>query len=257
MSGPTPDNSQPLVAPLKTVLQSNCKSRVPFGGSTECYGAASEVRQYFFKQPGYGRAILTEVKVFILIKHLSIAIKHSFNTSSGADMKKIIAGLIAVICVHIGFSMLVSTEPAADQTAAAVRQISESEVLPASPFADVNEVPEPRPELAANDPARAPRPVRIVERIVYVPVPRSVNAGDRRPESAGSRDQSSTVAMFEPVVITPRSIPLSADFGEKRSINADVPTKPVKSEKRSLLAKALPIIKKPWDLMKFVGSRLK
>jgi hypothetical protein len=173
-------------------------------------------------------------------------------------MKKLVVGIVAVICVHIGFALMVSTEPAAERASAAVPKLPQSDYVRIAPIPEISE------DMDVSGPdtdASSQRPVRSVpiaaEHAIAIPMRPTARGLDRVASRTTTRPQNRIVPLFAPVIITTRSIPLSADIGERKTIRTDLSVAGTRPRKRSLIAKALPIIKKPWDWLKFVGSRLK
>jgi hypothetical protein len=161
-------------------------------------------------------------------------------------MRKIALGIIAVFIVQVGFqfyTVVERTNTSYPQVAAAVPAWEMSRQMP-----DV--------ETAYVESSRASIPAR--------EVPETRLNMDRHSESATHTSPKPLIAkkpLFLPVIITipqPTRYETAAYKPDKYDIPAPKPAKPAPAarEKRSLSSKALSVAKKPYDLLKFVASKL-
>lgn len=189
-------------------------------------------------------------------------------------MRNLIIGIIAVIVLDIGFVTYVKNDNAADTTSAVVNTDENETNLAFDSASDLTETPElaepeslpestkaisKRPEIAAlNFPekrkGRAEYGLRTVKK-------------DRRLPTRGGLHQSPDVyALLKPIKI---EIP-KADSGIKVKKEpaetlverlADISEYPAKDapkpDNKSFIASVLPVIKKPWDWIRAIGSKLK
>ena len=175
-------------------------------------------------------------------------------------MRKLILGILAVVCVQFAFVIYTALQSPMELAVGPVKsdpQMALSGPEPSEPDAAEETVPEPAepvpgdeleptaPTPASIKPRRAVTPIRLEEprffrTRVEEPVRRSA---EYFPAASESRTQS---GVFETVVISyDRSAAISDCYVE------EVP----KPRKRSYIAKAAPVIKKPWEWIKSIGSK--
>jgi hypothetical protein len=166
-------------------------------------------------------------------------------------MRKLILGIVAVFCVQIMFQVFTDVDLSDAGRRARLEQGQLVDPVSGGYSVDVAEMPRDeempvadietagnRPRFAVLKRAVAPR-LEIASVSYSRPAPRRVNT-------------AALVAMAErpatPDVFAPQMITYPAYLSAKES---------TRTEKRSFFAKALPVIKKPYDLLKAVGSKLK
>jgi hypothetical protein len=161
-------------------------------------------------------------------------------------MRKIAIGIIAVFIVQVGFQFYTVVE----RTNSSYPQAA-TEVL-------AWEMPRQMPDIetAYGDSSLGSIPAHEM-----VETRRNI---DRHPERASRPSSKPLVAqkpLFPPVIITiprPTRYETAAYKPDKYEIPAPNPPKlsPIAREKRSLSSKALSVAKKPYDLLKFVASKV-
>jgi len=193
-------------------------------------------------------------------------------------MRKLILAILAVICVDVGF---VAYKSLADQTDSASKDVnvrSDREDLAKNSPTDVIESPqpaedlttaEPNADLALSTPERSvparPRHSR-GNRIGQPVVGRTYTAKLYSPERKTDLRLPNRIDLPSTIIYYPGQKPSDLRIdketaGERLidrrydSSNQSMKTPP-RSENRSLIARAWPIIKKPYDWIKAVGSRL-
>ena len=163
-------------------------------------------------------------------------------------MRKLILGIVAVLCVQIMFQ----TFMAVDRSDADRRAMIASGPL-VGPIADAGDA---TADIAEPTEHNEVAPMYADSRTVS----RRLGSKNIRPRQApGSRVLPGTL---DPVTITAASAPkppapgsnaLQTSSNVVHLVTRDAP----KFQKRSLIARALPVIKKPYDWLKAVASRLK
>lgn len=179
-------------------------------------------------------------------------------------MRKLVLGIIALISVQFAFvtyMMVLQSPMELTDATAPTQQVRRNPYLARiEHFTSSNEVvPEPEVALSATEP-RHFRAHRMAEQFV--------------PERSVRRSRSFVKYASKPAFSTPSSRPASPDdfqsvvISYNRNVRTNdcdsretpktyAPETPVaKAKKRSYLAKASPVIKKPWEWIKTVASRL-
>ena len=176
-------------------------------------------------------------------------------------MRKLILGILAVVCVQFAFVIYMSLQSQMEVAVGPVHsdsQIALSDPVTAEPdnTEDTTEeseeaVPraEPQPVEASSAPAEPRRPVTSAgvakSRPNISPVEEPVRRPAEYPTAATeSRSQS---GVFETVVIS---------YDRSSAISDCDIQEPPKPRKRTYIAKAAPVIKKPWEWIKSIGSKL-
>jgi hypothetical protein len=161
-------------------------------------------------------------------------------------MRKLVFAIGVVFCVQLSFQVYMAFEQSDAEYA-----LMRSTTTPAKPPGEAI--------LAALEPAvlntgistANSRSILVSSRI---PAPRSVLVSEARYSRSHADPMTSSVAAWRPIVITYKK-PASSEavtFCGGRKVSAPQP-----EERKSLLAKALPVIKKPYDWLKAVGSKLR
>lgn len=168
-------------------------------------------------------------------------------------MKKFIIAILAVITLQLTFQLLVANDPPENEYAAA-RQIdpvgsytnsnAEFDAIPAD-FAPVTVGSEIRPRLTPK------------HHEVYVPERRALVARHRVDREVMPTFRPSTVTIDVPRHPAIEFSPVMRPMTETASVETRIARFEEKSEGRSLIAKALPVIKKPYEWVKGVVSKLK
>lgn len=149
-------------------------------------------------------------------------------------MKKILIAIAAVFCAQIAFQTYLAVERTDNDFAKLTTPLTGSVTNNGQMLAD----------LTVHEPAQIDVPTVIRTRyIVKVEKSQPVYATDRRPTQ---RETQPTVAAFKPVIITAKVTQPIA-----------VADKVERSEKRSFPSKAVAVIKKPYDWLKAVASKLR
>ena len=163
-------------------------------------------------------------------------------------MRKLILGIVAVFCVQITFQAFTAFDISdADRKARLAEGPLVGPVFDGS-AAEVAELPS-KDELPAAVTTSSPRFPVVKRAVITDLVIRSATYHRPAPRTVNS---TALVAMAErpatPDVFATQTISYPSYLSARES------TRP---EKRSFFAKALPVIKKPYDLLKAVGSKLK
>lgn len=189
-------------------------------------------------------------------------------------MRKLILAIIGVICLDIGF---VAYKSADDRGEVASRNVNVSDRgrdSIANPPIDLRESPQIPADLNATEPGSAStdarddsiHPVRTtatrtgkIERSTYTANPRLRGVKRERPLAA--KVYLSNITIFypapKPIEFKQEEKPVADAPIDRRAELANLPmSTSLRSGNRSLIARAWPIIKKPYDWIKAVGSRL-
>lgn len=164
-------------------------------------------------------------------------------------MRKLVLGLIALTSIQFAFVtyMMVLQSPTEVTQEAAPPKPAPINHEPVKPNDATEIVSSPEPVA----PRIEPRPNR------SRPVPLAVS------EPVAKLARPSTISVAKPAFVPDTSKPAAGDFESvvirfDRSVDvADCETHETsKPKKRSYIAKAIPVIKKPWDWLKAIGSKL-
>ncbi len=177
-------------------------------------------------------------------------------------MGKLLLGIIAVICLDLGFVAFMADDRTQESARMVVENVQETD-LASDPMVA------PASLSVYDEPAVLPAAAPVPERIVYVPVvvvrhvrssPLTLTAS-----KAKHRDLAPESERTDPKVIEARYVESApkknAEMSEaaQRDLIYELATmKNRRSEKRSFVASSVvPVVKKPWDLLKAVGDKLK
>ena len=175
-------------------------------------------------------------------------------------MRKLVLGILAVFCVQFAFVIFTALQSPLDVAVAPIDPdiITENPVFEPAKTPDAvdadTSLPEPDVTVAAaelkgnNDRFVAPsRRSRSLARPVAVETETSrVQAAANRPSRYFTDSSESAVGVYETVVINYDRNPVLSDCEMNET---------PKAKKRSYIAKAAPVIKKPWEWIKAVGSK--
>jgi hypothetical protein len=174
---------------------------------------------------------------------------------------KLILGLAAVFLAHIGFVFYIATDRPSE-TATETAGIGGVDYPVTEPLNGLSPGSQPGDENAAPASSQDP-PARLVidrsperRRGVTRPGTRQANIDRRLSTTPDRRYPTDLYSMRKPVrVRAEASYSAKKAFDGKRELQAA--KKPERSEKKSFMARVVPILKKPYDWLKAVGSRLK
>ena len=163
-------------------------------------------------------------------------------------MRNLIIGIVSIFCLQISYQVFLAVDRTSENYSA---------------MSLVDAIGTDGRELASLTDPVAPQtglvPARATQRLTTEPVKRAlpeqrpVTAAMKRPRPKSVNVE--TMDQFAVKTVHVRDVPRppSARVQPSEVVSAHVETK----EKRSFFAKALPVIKKPYDWMKAIGSKLK
>ena len=176
-------------------------------------------------------------------------------------MRKLILGIIAVVFVQIGFNAYIARDTGAKPGVVAENLSSDENDRAIEPNVELAEAIEPAYSIGEPSVNR-PEVIRTTSsetRVAKADIrSRALIMNRRRAARADSTQQYDLGALRKPTVIqydrdpavkSPLDRNPDADERAKREVR--------KPDKRSLIAKARPVLKKPWDWMKAIGSLLR
>ena len=189
-------------------------------------------------------------------------------------MRNLIIGIIAVIVLDIGFVTYVKNDNAADITSAVVNTTENEMNLALNSASDLTETPElaesepldattetgsTRPEIAAVN-----IPERRMGRTKFGMHPAKKER--RRPNRLNSYQSLDLYALLKPITIEipnaesrikVRNEPIEIIVDRPADISEHPAKDTPKPDNKSFVASVLPVIKKPWDWIRAIGSKLK
>ena len=214
----------------------------------------AEVRQFLFVFRDF---------TYTLSEHTGYTLPIALNAvkpPKKVKMRKLVLGIFAVVCVQFAFVIYTALQSPLDLAVGPIfsdmiadRTATDLDETPAAPVVDESENEgsgsEPSKKLESRQPshperAEAPeRDQRSTDRTSPVEArPIRSDEGFETLRTAAPND-------FETVVI---SYDRSPEISECDKIRYDAP----QPKKRSYIAKAAPVVKKPWEWIKAVGSKL-
>lgn len=160
-------------------------------------------------------------------------------------MKTPMLGILAICLLQVGFVAYNAIELPVDTSA--VSAVGENAQIPAVLEQSVDDIVVFRPQKTISEP-----PSKVTEKVT------AVNAAKREPRIAAKpapiRPRTILAAQRSPIRTEYPVAPLEYSESNK-ALSASAATKQAK--KKSLLSKALPIIKKPYDWAKVFAGKLK
>jgi hypothetical protein len=174
-------------------------------------------------------------------------------------MGKLILAIIAVACLQVAFVVYVISDSPLSFIAVVPDPNPDGRSL------DLASVNEPEPSDAASTPAIVPSlPAPRLARTTILAAERRQPVTESKAKRIRSPHQPNRVRPAETYVSRARP---DADlrkgftstvilYNRDGALTADRTVKIKRDEKRSLMAKAAPILKKPWDLIKGIASKL-
>ncbi len=191
-------------------------------------------------------------------------------------MNKLIGGIIAVICLQVGFVayMASDTSPntARNKSAAQTSSVTtarndlagnpppaENRIMIARGTSKETEFDELAVASSGNSTIEKPAPLRLVtHRKNNIELgPRVIRAFRRSPARSEPLFPTYTIAYQKPAIVDRENLANLKVAVETRSSLSSEAKKANRSVKKSFVAKTLPIIKKPYDWLKAIGSRLR
>jgi hypothetical protein len=165
-------------------------------------------------------------------------------------MRKLILGIVAVVCVQITFQALTAVERLDAETRSHVKIVPLVAPITGDPVDDVAKLPtESESPQVYGEAVRPEASTPSFKRATVTVAPRP--AFGKRAVSR-NLDRDAMVAMADepaaPEIFTPQIITYPAHL---------MTTEAPRREKRSVFTKALPVIKKPYEWLRSVGSKLK
>ena len=175
-------------------------------------------------------------------------------------MRKLILGILAVFCVQFAFVIFTALQSPLEVAVAPIFSDPKTEIPHFEPAetADADDVDAGSPEAedsaaaaesrAADErfmaPSRRPRPA--ARPAVIESGSPGFQAAEKRSAQYFTTERESAAGLYETVVISYDRSPAISDCEMKET---------PKTKKRSYIAKAAPVIKKPWEWIKAVGSK--
>ena len=167
-------------------------------------------------------------------------------------MRKLILGIIAVICLDIAFIVYPGSDRPAQRAAVTINTTARQLNSIGAPVNDRSMAPQAEDVMAGPETADADRDD---QRPAIVS--RSLTAERSRTASSKRNDRMSDLdARLQPTVIvignsnsTARSLERRPDLSERAK--KDMP------DDRSFISSVLPIVKKPYEWIRFIGSKLR
>ena len=178
-------------------------------------------------------------------------------------MKKLIIGIVAIICLDIGFILSRSTAPEGEVASV---NLGETGSVATAPPADAP-VPVTNVEPAAPD-------VDKVEDIAVrpsIPVRKSITVQHRarsrthgrilarhRRTPSGPKFQDTTIlyAVHKPIELKTANPPAAGGVAERSQLPPKKAEAEPKKPNRSFIARAIPIVKKPYDWIKALATKI-
>ena len=181
-------------------------------------------------------------------------------------MWKLILGMIAVVCLDVGFAAYIRNSAPEDAALVTAKNAvsNENPVISASSIS--TQYSPGWDDFESTFPINGPVPTRRVE------VPAVAVTHQRKPTVLLARSDNVVVKPKAPTIVPASdryAVKVSKDgklrqeyFGNMLVETRSTVARPALSrspvpESRSFIAKALPVFKKPWDLMKAVGNKFR
>jgi hypothetical protein len=178
-------------------------------------------------------------------------------------MKKLIIGIVAIICLDIGFILSRSSAPEGE--VASVNLEKTGSVATAPPV----EAPVP----VANDQPSAPAAAKVDEIAsrASIPVRKSItvqhrarskshsrNVARHRRTPSGPKFQDTTIlyAVHKPIELKTANPPAAGGVTERSQLPPKKAEAEPKKPNRSFIARAIPIVKKPYDWIKALATKI-
>jgi len=178
-------------------------------------------------------------------------------------MAKLILGIIAAACIHMGFVAFMANDRTIESAKLVIESAQEmgldtSEVIAPAPLSVYDEpavtvATVPGPVLKIYVPVYITRRVEVAARS-YIPV------RERRPDASVKLQPSSERNTFEARMTEPRpNKSLERSEAAQRDLIYELATmNDRKTEKRSFVASnVVPVVRKPWELIKSIGGKLR
>ncbi len=175
-------------------------------------------------------------------------------------MRKLVLGILAVFCLQFAFVIFTTLQSPLDVAVAPIYFDPRTEIPSFEPAVTVGTedaesiLPESEDAVASVEPAAADekfiapsRRSRSAVRSVAIEGEKPlVEAPEKRPARYFTSDSESAAGVYETVVIS---------YDRSSAISDCEMNETPKAKKRSYIAKAAPVIKKPWEWIKAVGSK--
>ena len=178
-------------------------------------------------------------------------------------MKKLIIGIVAIICLDIGFILSRSTAPEGEVASVNLGETdSFASAPPVEPPVPVTSVEPSAPEADRVEEiaSRASVPARKTGALQHRARSKSrgrILARHRRtPSRPKFEDTTILYAVHRPIELKTANAPAAGAAAERRQLPPKKAEAEPKKPNRSLIARAVPIVKKPYDWIKALAAKL-